>query len=302
MYESFYGLRAKPFALTPDPAFLYLTRKHLMVLTLLEYGLTNQAGFCLVTGEVGSGKTTLIHHWINQIKGDTVVGLISNTNRSFGKLLQWVCLAFGLEYRNKDDAELYDTFVSFLIQQYGMGKRVALFVDEAQNLSVDMLEELRVLSNINADMHLVLQTFLVGQPELRKTLKKPALRQFAQRISFDYHLTVLTASETHDYVRHRLKVAGGSPDLFDDEAIQCAYTAAAGVPRLINQLCDTALVYAFSDELPAVEASLMEQVVKDRQEGGLWPVKPKANGKSPPTRARRTAEDEGATERVQPSH
>jgi len=272
MYETFYGLREKPFSLTPDPAFLYPTRQHLMALTMLEYGLANHAGFCLVTGEVGSGKTTLIRHWLNQLDKSTTVGLISNTNRSFGKLLQWVCLAFGLEHQGKNDAELYETFVGFLVSQYGLGKRVTLIVDEAQNLDLAMLEELRVLSNINADKHLVLQTFLVGQPELRETLKQPALRQFAQRISVDYHLPVLSVVEAYHYVRHRLQVAGGSPDLIRGDAIHVAHTAAGGVPRLINQLCDTALVYAFSDQLPCVELKMMQQVIADRQRGGLWPV------------------------------
>jgi general secretion pathway protein A len=273
MYETYYGLREKPFALTPDPAFLYPTRQHLMALTVFEYGLVNHAGFCLVTGEVGSGKTTLIRHWLNQIDKSTVVGLIANTNRSFGKLLQWVCLAFGLEHQGKDDAALYETFVGFLVTQYGKGKRVTLVVDEAQNLDLRMLEELRVLSNINADKHLMLQTFLVGQPELRETLKQPALRQFAQRISADYHLPVLTAVEAFHYVRHRLRVAGGSIDLIKGNAILAAFTAAGGVPRLINQLCDTALVYAYSDQLPCVEGETMQQVIADRQRGGLWPGK-----------------------------
>jgi type II secretory pathway predicted ATPase ExeA len=274
MYESFYGLREKPFSLTPDPAFLYPTRSQLMALTLLEYGLANHAGFSLVTGEVGSGKTTLIRHWLNQLDKSAVVGLITNTNRSFGKLLQWVCVAFGLEHKGKDDAALYETFVEFLVSQYGRGRRVTLIVDEAQNLDLAMLEELRVLSNINADKHLVLQTFLVGQPELRETLKQPALRQFAQRISVDYHLPVLSLIEAYHYVRHRLQVAGGNADLIRGDAIHAAHAAAGGVPRLINQLCDTALVYAFAEQLPCVEAPLMNQVIADRQRGGLWTVAP----------------------------
>ncbi len=272
MYEKFFGLHEKPFSLTPDPAFLYPTRTHLMALTLLEYGIANQSGFCVVTGEVGCGKTTLIRHWLNQLDASVVVGLISNTNRSFGKLLQWVCVAFGLEHAGKDDAALYETFVGFLVEQYGLGRRVTLIVDEAQNLDIQMLEELRVLSNINADKHMVLQTFLVGQPELRETLRQPALRQLAQRISVDYHLPVLSQMDAYSYVRHRLQVAGGSPDLVQGDAIRLAHAAAGGVPRLINQLCDTALVYAYSDQVPSVKAELMEQVISDRRQGGLWPI------------------------------
>jgi general secretion pathway protein A len=273
MYESFYGLRERPFALTPDPAFLCLTRQHAMALTLLEYGLASHAGFCLVTGNVGSGKTTLIRHWLNRLDAaDTVVGLITNTNRGFGKLLQWVCLAFGLEHRGLDDAALYETFVDFLVRQYALGKRVTLIVDEAQNLDAPQLEELRVLSNINADKHLVLQTFLVGQPELRETLRRPELRQFAQRISVEYHIGGLSIAEAHHYVRHRLQVAGGRVDLIQDDAVDVAHLGSAGVPRLINQLCDSALVYGFSDQLPQVGVETMLQVIRDRQRGGLWPV------------------------------
>lgn len=272
MYEEFYGLREKPFALNPDPAFLYPTRAHLMALTVLEYGLANHAGFCVVTGEVGCGKTTLIRHWLNQVEKTATVGLITNTNRSFGKLLQWVCVAFGLAHAGKDDAALYETFVAFLVEQYGRGRRVTLIVDEAQNLDLPMLEELRVLSNINADKHLVLQTFLVGQPELRETLRQPALRQLAQRISVDYHLPALSVPDAYNYVRHRLDKAGGRADLIRGEAILEAHGAAGGVPRLINQLCDTALVYGFSEQLPHVDAELMRHVIADRRNGGLWPV------------------------------
>lgn len=272
MYESYYGLREKPFALAPDPAFLYPSRHHRFALMMLEYAVENRAGFSLLTGEVGSGKTTLIRQLLSRLKQDFQVGLIANTNRHFGKLLQWVCLAYGLEYRNKDDAELYQTFVDFLVQEYGNGRRVLLIVDEAQNLDPVMLEELRVLSNVNADKHMVLQTILVGQPELRDTLRRTDLRQFAQRIGADYHLPTLTMHETQSYVRHRLTVAGGNPDLIDSAAIDLAWSRSGGVPRLVNQLCDTALVYAFADQLSHVDLTLMAQVVEDRSVGGIFPA------------------------------
>src|SRR5262249_10464288 len=160
----------------------------------------NQAGFFLLTGEVGSGKTLLIRKLLLQLGGDTTVGLIANTNKHFGRLMQWVSLAFGLPYKEKGDTELYEQFSDFLIAEYAAGRRVLLIVDEAQNLDLLMLEELRVLSNLNADKNLVLQTLLVGQPELRETLARRDLRQFAQRISIDYHLPALSPQETHDYV------------------------------------------------------------------------------------------------------
>lgn len=272
MYESYYGLREKPFGLVPDPAFLYPSRHHQFALMMLEYAVLNRASFSLLTGEVGSGKTILIRQLLTRMGPDIRAGLISNTNRHCGKLLQWVCLAFGLDFRGQDDAELYQTFVDFLIEQYAAGKRAVLIVDEAQNLDPAMLEELRVLSNVNADQHLVLQTILVGQPELREVLRRRDLRQFAQRISTDYHLPTLTMQETRLYVQHRLSVAGGDPELIDTDAVDLAWARTSGIPRLVNQLCDTALVYGFADQRQRVDLATMEQVVQDRTSGGLFPL------------------------------
>jgi len=272
MYESYYGLREKPFALAPDPGFLYPSRHHQFALMMLEYAIMNRAGFSMLTGEVGSGKTTLIRHLLGRVTDDIRVGMISNTNRKFGKLLQWICLAYGLAYRDKDDAALYETFVDFLVQEYAAGRRVLLVVDEAQNLDPEMLEELRVLSNVNADKHLVLQTILVGQPELRDTLRRTDLRQLAQRIGTDYHLPALTMQDARLYVRHRLSVAGGDPELIDTEAVDLVWTRSGGVPRLVNQLCDTALVYGFADQRSRIDLELMSQVVADRTAGGIFPT------------------------------
>jgi general secretion pathway protein A len=272
MYESHYGLREKPFTLVPDPAYLYPSRHHQFALMMLEYAVVSRASFSLLTGEVGAGKTLLVRQLLARLQDDVRVALISNTNRSFGRLLQWICLACGLEYRGKDDLELYDVFVEFLLRQYTEGRRVLLIVDEAQNLDPLLLEELRVLSNVNADRHLVLQTILVGQPELRATLRRTDLRQFAQRISVDYHLPTLTQQESRSYVAHRLSVAGGRADLFDESAIDLAWSRSGGVPRLLNQLCDTALVYGFADQRERIDLELMSQVVADRSGGGIFPA------------------------------
>ena len=174
MYEKFYGLREKPFALTPDPHFLYFGRHHQRALLQLEYGLANQAAFLLITGEVGAGKTTLIRYLLGRLAKDLTVGLISNTSRDTGRLLQWVCSAYGLDIAGKDDVALYNSFIEFAIEEYASGRRVVLIVDEAQNLGRNKLEELRVLSNVNVDKYLVLQTILVGQPELRDMMRTPA--------------------------------------------------------------------------------------------------------------------------------
>src|ERR1700683_546529 len=182
MYEAFYGLREKPFALTPDPQFLYLGPPHRKALTMLEYSLASDCAFCLITGEVGSGKTTLIRHLLRNIEQSLTVGLISNTNVSFGKLLQWICLSFGLEHSGRDEVTLYETFARFLLAQYAARRKVVLIVDEAQNLGRTGLEDLRVLSNINVEKRLLLQTILVGQPQLRALVQRPKLLQLAQRI------------------------------------------------------------------------------------------------------------------------
>jgi len=270
MYEKFFGLLEKPFALTPDPSFLYRSRHHRHALAALEYGLVNQAGFTLLTGEVGSGKTLMIRKLMGGLPRAFTVGLISNTNRSFGGLLQWICLAFEISDRGKSVATLYHEFVEFLARQYALRRRVVLIVDEAQNLDAALLEELRVLSNVNADKNQVLQTILVGQPELRQLLRRPELRQFAQRISSDFHLPGLGQQDAREYVRHRLSMAGGDLELFRSDAIDLAWQASNGIPRLINQLCDQALVYAFGDGAYRVDRAIMNSVIQDREAGGLW--------------------------------
>jgi len=269
MYESFYGLKEKPFALTPDPQFLLLARPHRRALTQLQYSVSSQAAFCLITGEVGSGKTTLIRYLLNTVGPSVTVGLISNTSANFGRLLQWVCMSFGLDYGGKDDVALYDLITRFLIDEYSKAHKVVFIVDEAQNLGAARLEELRVLSNINADKHVLLQTILVGQPELRATISAPQMLQLAQRISACCHIGALSAAEACTYVHHRLRVAGGSLRLFSREAIGLAHQHSRGIPRLINLYCDRALVYGYADGRPRIEADLMAAVIEDRRAAGL---------------------------------
>ena len=273
MYEKFYSLREKPFALRPDARFLYLAGQHRRALLLMEYGLANEASFVLVTGEVGSGKTTLIRYLLDHVDHSLVVGLVSHTSRESGRLLQWVCLAFGLDVKGKEDVVLYDELTRFLIDVYARGQRAVLIVDEAQNLGAARLEELRLLSNLNADQDLVLQLILVGQPELHALMVMPELRQLAQRVGADYHIGGLSLGETFAYVYHRLKVAGGDEDTFSLEAIRLAYASSRGIPRLINQLCDTALVYGFAEQKPVIDDKLMIEVIRDRTQGRILPVR-----------------------------
>jgi general secretion pathway protein A len=268
MYERHFGLTAKPFALTPDPAFLYPSRQHGMALTMLEYGLESQAAFSLLTGEIGSGKTTLVRKLVRQLGERTTVGLISNTHARFRAIHGWALSALGAAPPPGDsDIALYEALVDHVVKEYSRGRRTLLILDEAQNLSVESLEELRLLSNVNSEKDLVLQILLVGQPELRETLLRPELQQFAQRVSVDYHLKALDANETAAYVRHRLEVAGGDPLLFRPEALALIHTRTRGVPRLINQLCDYALVYAYAEGLHDIDMQLISQVVSDRRGG-----------------------------------
>ncbi len=268
MYESFYGFKEKPFSLTPDPSFLYLSKTHELALTMLEYGIENRSAFTLISGEIGAGKTTLVRKLLDNIEDEITIGLISNTHHSFGELLQWILLAFGLSYKNKSKVECYQTFVDFLIEEYAAGRRAILIVDEAQNLDHETLEELRVLSNVNADKDQVLQLILVGQPEIRKTIRQPGLEQFAQRISVDYHLRTLTKSELFNYVKFRLAKAGGDPELFDKSALRLLYKFSNGVPRIVNSICDTALVYSFADQAPKVTWHSIINVLKDKKQMG----------------------------------
>ena len=280
MYEAYYGFRERPFSLIPDPDFLYLSRGHAMALSLLEYGLTEQTGFVVISGEVGSGKTTLVRRLLNDASDDLTVGLITNTHRSFGELLQWISLAFDLDYRGKDKVQLYQDFVDFMLDQYAAGRRVVLIIDEGQNLEVDALEELRMLSNVNAGKDYLLQVVVVGQPELLEKLRRPELRQFVQRISVDHHLKPMELQDTIGYIRHRLEVAGGDPAIFDELACCAVQYFSGGVPRLINILCDHSLVYGFAEDKPRIDIDTVIEVAEDRKHGGLGPFRTDGEGAS----------------------
>ena len=267
MYERHFGFTVKPFALTPDPAFLYASRQHAMALTMLEYGLESQAAFSLLTGDIGSGKTTLVRKLLRQLENRVAVGLISNTHNRFKSIHGWALSALGIAPKDDSDIAIYEALVDSFVHEYGKGRRTLLIFDEAQNLSIEALEELRLLSNVNSEKDLVLQILLVGQPELRAKLLRPELEQFAQRVSVDFHLRPLDRHETHAYICHRIEVAGGDADLFLPEAIEFMYARTNGVPRLLNQLGDFALVYAFADGRSTIDADLIAQVVRDRSAG-----------------------------------
>jgi type II secretory pathway predicted ATPase ExeA len=272
MYESFYGLKERPFSMLPDPGFLYLSKKHQTALTMLEYALYNKAGFCVISGEIGAGKTTLLRKLLENMEDHITVGMITNTHESFGELLDWVLSAFGIHKPDLNRVEMHQLFLDYLLQQYSKNKTALLIVDEAQNMSVEALEELRMLSNINSGKDQLLQVIIAGQPELKDTLRRPELRQFVQRIAVDYHLGAMSLEETLGYVRHRLMTAGAKKDVFTPLACERIHVYSGGIPRLINLLCDTAMVYGFADQVELITDSLVDEMVRERMADSLVPI------------------------------
>ena len=279
MYKQHFLLEEKPFSLTPDPEFLYFSTKHRTAYALLEYGLIEQmAGLSVISGEVGAGKTTLIRQLLKSIdQTELSIGLINNTHESLGDLLQWVSLAFDITTEGKEKVTLFKDIQKYLIDQYAQGKRTILIIDEAQNLDMSALEELRMLTNINSDQDQLLQIVLVGQPQLLEKLSHPDLAQIAQRVSVEYHLEPLNAQETIEYVRHRVQVAGGNPEIFSANAVEVIYYFTGGVPRLINTLCEYALVHGYAAGKNRIDMDVALEVVKGRKIGGVNRFKKNAN-------------------------
>ena len=269
MYEEFFGFKRKPFSLLPDPFFLYSSRTHRIAINLLQYGLQEQNGYVVLTGEVGTGKTTLLRELLYSSYSDLTIGLVTNTHHSFGEVMKWILSAFDIPFRDLDRVEQHQALLDFVIGRYTAGRRVILIIDEAQNLSGEALEQLRMLSNINSESNHLLQLILVGQPELRQLLKRDELRQFVQRIAVDYHIEPLTAEETAGYVAHRLEVAGGETNLFTEEARIAVHYFGRGIPRLVNAVCDYSLVFAYADEKPVVDLDTVIDAACERMQGGL---------------------------------
>ncbi|SMC26735.1 general secretion pathway protein A [Desulfacinum hydrothermale DSM 13146] len=266
MYLNHFKLSTRPFSLTPDPHFLYLSRVHDLALAHLEYALVHQAGFMALTGAIGSGKTTLLKHLFAKVPQDLDVALIFNTHLDGTAFLDMLCREFGLEPASDKKSDLFQALYHHFLDRYAQGRRCLIVVDEAQNLPLETLEELRMLSNLEADAEFLIQIILVGQPEMRRRLTHPSMAQLAQRISVHYHLPPLSADEVSRYVHHRLSVAGRSdPEaLFPDSVLERVAAVSGGVPRLINSLCDACLTYAYGEGRDQVSLETVDQVLADQ--------------------------------------
>lgn len=264
LYTAHFGLHERPFSLVPDPGFLFWSDTHARAFSMLEYGILTRAPITLITGEVGTGKTTLVHQLLESNREDVTIGLIANAQGDRAELLRWVLMALGQAAdHNAHYVDLFGQFQTYLVSEYAAGRRVVLIFDEAQNLTRDVLEELRMFTNINAGKDELLQLIIVGQPELRDIVLRPDLKQFAQRVAASFHLPEMDHAGVAAYIQHRLHVAGATTEIFETGAIAAIYEVTRGIPRLINQLCDLALVYAFTMESQSVPRSVIDQIMKD---------------------------------------
>ena len=266
MYIEPFQLKELPFRLSPDPQFLYLSKQHARAKAYMESTIWFADGFVVITGEIGSGKTTLIESFLREIPQDVVVAQINQTQVSAVDFLQSLLAQFGFSPFKMKKGELLGTLNNFLIEQYAAGRRVLLVVDEAQNLSQRVLEEIRLLSGVETTKEKVLRIILAGQPELNDKLDAPELVQLNQRVRLRFHLTALSRAETADYIRHRLEVAGaGERQIFDDDTFAEIFRYTGGVPRLINTLCDTAMIAAYTADRDRVTAADVAGAVSELQ-------------------------------------
>jgi general secretion pathway protein A len=276
MYLSFFGIAEKPFAITPDPRYLYLSARHADALAHLVYGINEAGGFIQLTGEVGTGKTTTIRSLLARAPKNAEIALILNPRLSPGEFLLALCEELGMGADDNaagNTKELVDLLNRYLLRAHAQGRRVVLIVDEAQNLAPEVLEHIRLLTNLETETQKLLQIILIGQPELRKLLAREDLRQLAQRITGRYHLDPLSRQETAAYVRHRMRVAGATADIFTRGALREIYNVTRGIPRVINIICDRALLGAYTQDLHQVPAALVRRAgaeVFDQELSPRW--------------------------------
>ena len=274
MYRAFFGLNEKPFAITPDPRYLFLSGRHAEALAHLLYGITEAGGFIQLTGEVGTGKTTVVRSLLAQTPQHAEIALILNPRMTAPEFLLTICEELGIGVPDSATGslkDLVDILSQYLLRAHGGGKRVVLIVDEAQNLAPEVLEQVRLLTNLETNTQKLLQIILIGQPELRDLLDRNELRQLAQRITGRYHLCPLTVDETTAYVRHRLSVAGATSDIFTPGALRELHRVSRGVPRLINVLCDRALLGAYTQDRHQVGAAFVRRGAAEVFGRPVWP-------------------------------
>lgn len=272
MYESYYHLRTKPFSLLPDSDFLYAGSTHRAAYSTLEYGIIHEAAFMVLTGEPGMGKTSLLRKLIAEHGTKHSIGLVTNARYNIEHLLPWVLLSLRLSKRQLDPVEAYYVFSEYLAHESQQHRRVILIIDEAQSLGTDLLEELRLLSNLNDGKTLKLQIVLSGQPDLHKLLQRIDMTQFAQRVAVDCHLELLSEVETGQFIHHRLRVAGGHPSLFTNKACALVHRLTKGNPRLINQVCDLTMTHGFGLQAQVITSKIVAQAALERSKGKILPL------------------------------
>jgi len=270
MYESYYGFKEKPFNLTPDPDYLFMSHGHEETYTHLKYAIMENKGFVVITGEIGSGKTTLINYLLRKLHQNIQIAVINQTLMQPKQFIKMLCQEFEINVDGKDKAAMLDSFHSFLLTRYAERKRVALIIDESQNLPDKTIEEIRMLSNLESEKQHLIQILLIGQPELKYKLQRKSLEQFIQRVTVYWHLDALNVDEVNQYIRHRLWIAvSENLDIFNPGAIAAIHKHSRGIPRLINILCDAALIHGYADDIKVIDANVIEDVVNMKNIGGI---------------------------------
>lgn len=279
MYRNFFGLRDTPFAVSPDPRYLYCTKAIQEALAGLTYGIESRKGFLLLTGEVGTGKTTLLNRILDWLREQDVATayVFNSQNLSVRQLFDFILADFGISCESRVKSQMLMKLNQWLLERYRMGKTTVLIIDEAQNLSEPLLEEVRLLTNLETPSGKLLQIVLSGQPELEEIIRRPQLRQLRQRIMMRCKTMPLSREETHAYIAERLRVAGSQDGpVFSSEAIDAIFGYAQGIPRVVNLLCEHSLINAFADELKPIPAPVVEEVAKEFQLDTVFPVAPPA--------------------------
>ncbi len=268
MYEKFYGFSEKPFNTTPDSKFFFASSKHTEALNSLIYAINERKGFVVITGEIGAGKTTVSRTLLNKIDGNTKVALITNTHITQKELIEQILDDLGVEYTPGGKQKLIKQLNKFLIEQLSLDVNVVVIIDEAQNLTPKVLEEVRMLSNLETEKEKLLQIILMGQPQLKTKLAHAKLEQFKQRIAVNYHISALTKSETLKYINHRIGlVSQNKEEIFDPKAIEALFAHSKGIPRIINLVCDSALLSGYIYESKKITPIIINEVIKERELG-----------------------------------